>query len=833
MFSPGDRVDNYTLVSLLGKNAFGPVWSARESILNRLIRINFLATDDEYQINRFSRAISLLSRLNHPAVVAHTGHGFIHYRPYLATEHVQGPTLATLTANGGRMDELRVLQIATQVAEGLDHAWRTAEIIHRNLSPETILVDLASLKDEDLGVQVKIIDFGHALGRRLVDRYDAEAVAAEAEFQRAAQAEKVGNLLTMAPEQIRGSKLTPAADMYALGVTMYLLLTGKPPFTGSEEEIRSAHVKAMPLDLAQMVPGLQSGTAGLVRRLLDKNPNGRFPDWATCHAKLQALRDQLERRRRPRPLRENTTPTGNRRLTESIERTPLGQPALPEPQDGDSSDGMARRRTESFDRTPLGRPVRGGVQGGGAPPLPEELDPAAAKLPRKTETYDRTPLGVPILGGVQGGGAPPLPEELNPQLAAYRRLAAGREPSPPGGSLLGSMADHQLLFALLAERVRHDLTPQAAPAPAANAAPTVDDGLTAEQRAAVWAYLFRNPAIREASVSAAKAVLETPVAQDTRPLPPAPTPAPAPTIAAIPPLTAPEEPIAPELEPAAEERNSFANLFVAIEDGKAKGGEPVAAVEQPAEPAAEVARNPAQSPWWKPALEILRGAVIGRVRYQAGEPASLTKRFTATLRRLVASRDSSLAEVVQLTEAGKFDAAENLLDQVAAGKGSAGNDDQMCLLRSRVSALRGDFTNALRWAQMAVQQKSTNPLALATVGYLHLQGRRVRAAIAIFDEATNLHPQSALGPLGQATILFLAGLDAKAGEAFAEAANRENHPGIIRLAALRCRAQSDIDGEISLLRQLLTGTAADWEINERIQELVQTGLAESAESGPG
>ncbi len=794
MFSSGDRIDNYTLVNLLGENAFGPVWSARESILNRLIRINFLATDDDYQINRFTRAISLLSRLNHPAVVAHTGHGFVHYRPYLATEHVQGPTLATLTANGGRMDELRVLQIATQVAGGLDHAWRTAEIIHRNLGPETILVDLASLKDEDFGVQVKIIDFGHALGRRLVDRYDADAITVEAEFQRAAQAEKVGNPLTMAPEQIRGSRLTPAADMYALGVTMYLLLTGKLPFTGSEEEIRNAHIKAVPLDLAQVVPGLQSGTAGLVRRLLGKTPDARFPDWATCHAKLEALRDQLERRRRPRATRESPTPTRNRRLTEGIERTPMGLPTLPEAPDSDSSDSIARRHTESFDRTPLGRPIR---------------------------------------GGVQGGGAPPLPEERQPNLVTY----GGREQSPSGGLPLGDAVDQQRLFALLAERVRHDLTPQAAPAPVPNAAPTVDDGLTAEQRAAVWAYLFRNPAIREASVSAAKAVLEAPAVphpatQGTRTLPPAPTPVAA--SAATPAEALLEEHIAPELEPTSEERNSFANLFVAIEDGKTKSNEPVAEVVPSADPAVEVARNPSQSPWWKPALEILRGAVIGRVRYQSGEPVSLTKRFTSTLLRLVASRDSSLAEVVQLTEAGKFDAAEKLLDQVAAaGKGSAGNDDQMCLLRSRVSALRGDFTGALRWAQMAVQQKSANPLALVTVGYLHLQGRRVRAAIAIFDEATALHPQSALGPLGQATILFLAGLHTKASEAFAEAANREDHPGVIRLAALRCRAQSDVDGEITLLRQLLTGTAADWEINERIQELVQLGLADAAERRPG
>lgn len=738
----GERIDNFTLADRLGTNAFGEVWSARESITERLVRLNFLRSDDDYEIARFTRAISLLSRLNHPAVVAHTGHGFHRHRPYLATEHVQGPTLGSLMANGGRrMDELRTLQIAAQIADGLDHAWRTAEIIHRNLGPEAILVDLTSMQEDHADIRVKIIDFGHALGRRLVDTYDPQEVAEETAFQQAAQQEVVGTPLTIAPEQINGARLTVGCDMYALGVTMHLLLTGAPPFTGSDDELRAAHLRAIPVDLQQVVPGLQTATATLVRRLMAKNPDSRFADWGALRARLQPLIEVLERRR---PTRQ-------------------GQPTT--------------------------------------------------TVVRKTATYERSPEGAAIPGGVAGGGA-----------------SLGPPPSlshPPMGRPREEPADERLLFAALAERLRN-ATPVTATQPEhaaqPTAAPTVDDGLNAEQRAAVWAFLFRNPAILDGSVTAPAAATATPTNTPTI----APSREQAPTTRRIargeerPETAAPEPELKPE--PAAEPEPegieepdevapapSFANLFTP----PAPGAPPA-----PPVPEADIPRNPAQSPWWKQATEILRTAVVGRVRY-AGK-GGITKRITSRLRRLVASREDTLEEIGTLLDGGKFDEAELLLEKLAANAakaGQAGNDAPMCVLRARLFALRGDFTNALRWAQNAVQQRSPDPTALAIVGYSHLINRRVQSSIAIFDEASNVHQESPLGPLGQATVLLLAGLTEKAGSALDEADRRDEHPASIRLAALLCRSVGDNRGEVGNLQRLLTGTSADWELNERIQAL--------------
>ena len=257
MLQSGERIDHYLLIDCLGTNQFGEVWTARESITERLVRLNFLDRDGDYEIARFTRTMSLLSRLNHPAIIAPTGHGFHRRRSYFATEHVRGPTIASLMRSGARrMDEIKVLQLAAQLAEGLAHAWTVAEIIHRSLGPETVLIDLASMQEDYGQLRVKLVDFGNALGRRLIDQYDSDAEAEEESFQRAALQERVGNPLTMAPEQIQGARLTVGCDMYALGVTMHLLLAGAPPFSGNDEELRQGHLRTTPLDLRQVVPGM-------------------------------------------------------------------------------------------------------------------------------------------------------------------------------------------------------------------------------------------------------------------------------------------------------------------------------------------------------------------------------------------------------------------------------------------------------------------------------------------------------------------------------------------------------------------------------------------------
>lgn len=774
MTRSGMRIDNYTLTRQLGTNGFGPVWAARESIIERLVSINFLASTDEYEIARFIRAISLLSRLNHPSIAVHTGHGFHNHIPYLATEYLQGPTLATLMAQGGRMDELRVLQIAVQVADALDHAWSRAQVIHRSLGPQSIMIDLASMQGDQNTVSIRVTDFGHALGKRLIDSHDPAEVAEEAAFQAAALKEIVGTPMTMSPEQIAGARLTVASDMYALGITMYGLLTGSPPFTGSDEAVKASHQRANPLELQSLLPNIQPGTAALVKRLLSKTPSARFADWDSCRQKLQATLDLVERQRAPRQI-PVTAPTPVAATTTSHSK-----------------------KTSTFERTPIGHAIPGG-------PVDESLSPPPP--PPSGPYYPRPAYGQ------TGGGHAALPPGQGYPPQGY--------PTPRPGA--GLSAEDVQILAAHAARLRmagigggHVPPVPAAALASAAITPEVDDGLTQEQRMALWAQLFRSPAILDAAVTsttppAGGEVLpvEQEPAHDDHDLPSASdeTQPEADQFDDIPGLggTTDEPP---------QESQTFAELFV-VKDPNAE------ATEAP-RPASDIPTNPLQSRHWKPALEILREAVFGVVKRDSAPAPGVTKRFTRSLLRLVSKGVPANEETLNLILSGQFDEAEARLEKIVpltASDGTPVPDPTACVLRARLQGLRGDYQGALGWAQQAIQLHSPDPVAMSLVGTVHLHLRRVQTSISVFDEAAQLHPESPLGPFGQGVVLFLGGLNQKAEQALNEAERRRMIPALTRFRALCCRSAGDVEGEVHFLQQLLTNDGSDWAIRERMAEL--------------
>lgn len=732
----GLQFDNYVLTKQLGVNSFGAVWAARESITERLVSINFLKTEDDYEIARFVRAISLLSRLNHPAIAVHTGHGYLGHRPYLATELVQGPALSTLVAQGGRMDELRVLQIALQIADGLEHAWERAEVVHRNLGPQSIQIELASISDGQESVRIRVGEFGHALGKRLIDTFDPDEVAEEEFFQEAARKELVGNAATISPEQAAGARLTFSSDMYSLGATMYQLLTGSPPFTGTDDEVRAAHMRATPMDLQLLLPGLQPGTNQLIKRLLSKRPNGRFVDWGACRANLRQLCDICEVRRAPR------------------QPTPISSKIV--------------KKTETFHRTVVGKSIPSGE-------LDEVLPP-----PQFQGASALTPLGSPMLSEAQ-----------------YR---------------------------LAEQAMRQHAGP---PMHGMSEAPAVEDGLTREQRMAVWAMLFRNPALLDAALSKSPEATSAVAAAGPSPAAPAITvPSRVPKSEVSPNVEA--DPDLPMFEPEPEPEilsPVYADLFAPTTDTVIKPSQSAALPPSPtAAPSADVPGNPVKSRHWKAVLDILSDAVLGSIRKQGAKPTGLTQRLTQKIRLLVSSRTSMQTEAANLLDSGRFDEAETAINKIAVtiGEGgTSGNDATLCLLRARLQALRGDFPAAISWAQNTIRQEGVSTSALAIVGLSHLHQRRVQSAMAVFDEMTNLSVDSPIGPLGQSAILFLAGLESKSRLALSEAIGRQSHPSIIRFAVLHARTYNDHDGEIGFLEQLLTGTSADWATQERLQEIRQ------------
>ena len=216
---PGTTLGRYRLVSRLGAGGMGEVWKAHDANLDRDVAIKLLlegALDDETARERFRREAMVLSRLSHPGVAtifdfdAHEG------SDYIVMEFVPGGTLESRIANGA-LSCNDVLEIGALIADALDSAHRTG-FVHRDLKPGNIVLSADG--------RPKILDFGIAL-----------LMAAGKVGGRLTQTGMIlGSLPYMAPEQLLGDADDARTDVYALGVMLFEMTTGKRPFVKERPE---------------------------------------------------------------------------------------------------------------------------------------------------------------------------------------------------------------------------------------------------------------------------------------------------------------------------------------------------------------------------------------------------------------------------------------------------------------------------------------------------------------------------------------------------------------------------------------------------------------------
>ena len=259
---PGEQVGTYTILRLLGSGGGGQVWCARDERLGREVAIKmllpFFASDPD-RVRRFAEEARLAGALNHSNVLAVYDVGEHGGAPFLVSERLEGETLRTRLASGGLPVD-KATAIALHIAHGLSAA-HARGIIHRDLKPENVFLR------SDGGV--KILDFGVAKLLRSEDRPEADA----SHTGRAI----VGTAGYMAPEQITGARLDGRADLFALGVMMFEMLGGRQPFHGSSTvDTLKAVLSSDPPALHALNPDVPDQLAGIVQRLLEKNPDSRF-----------------------------------------------------------------------------------------------------------------------------------------------------------------------------------------------------------------------------------------------------------------------------------------------------------------------------------------------------------------------------------------------------------------------------------------------------------------------------------------------------------------------------------------------------------------------------
>ncbi len=252
----GDQIGDYEITGILGAGGMGQVYQVRHTISNRTEAMKVLAPGraiSEEIVARFLREIQLLASLHHPNITElHTA--FRHNGELIMImEFVEGLTLSAKLSQAP-ITLATGLGYIQQVLSGLAYAHERS-IVHRDVKPSNIMIS-----PDD---RVKLLDFGLALP------------TLGPEFTRTGMI--LGSLPFMSPEQVLGKQLDARSDVYAVGVTLYQLLTGCLPFEGaSEYEIASAHLKSSPADPIAINPTIPAYLSKIVLKSLSKSPGDRF-----------------------------------------------------------------------------------------------------------------------------------------------------------------------------------------------------------------------------------------------------------------------------------------------------------------------------------------------------------------------------------------------------------------------------------------------------------------------------------------------------------------------------------------------------------------------------
>jgi len=283
----GKVIGHYRIDSLIGVGGMGEVYLARDERLGRKAALKLLPdslTTEETQLSRFKNEARSASALNHPNILTVYEIGADGNRQFIATEFIEGTTLRASLARG-RMNLHAALEIAVQVASALAAA-HEAGVMHRDIKPENIM-----LRPDGY---VKVLDFGIAklIEQRLAsDDYTGGKTA----VLQTRQGLVLGTAHYMSPEQARGLKVDARSDIWSLGVVLYEMVGGIPPFQGeTPSDCIASILTTEPPSLSSLAPGVSTELQSIVQKALRKNRNERYQTIAEMLADLRSLKGRLE-----------------------------------------------------------------------------------------------------------------------------------------------------------------------------------------------------------------------------------------------------------------------------------------------------------------------------------------------------------------------------------------------------------------------------------------------------------------------------------------------------------------------------------------------------------
>jgi hypothetical protein len=261
----GQRLGPYEIVSPLGSGGMGTVYRARDTRLGRDVAIKVILSNagpTHEMVARFEREARAVAALNHPNILALHDIGNESGLIYAVTELLEGETLRKRLATG-RVAPQKAVDYAIQILKGLAAAHERG-IVHRDLKPENLFITRDG--------HVKILDFGLALEESPLNaEFDSRATKFTT-----GPGVVLGTPAYMAPEQLVGEPATVRSDLFAIGVVVYEMLTGKHPFVGSTaSETATAILRDDPPSSHQIGPGVPAGVARILERCVEKRAADR------------------------------------------------------------------------------------------------------------------------------------------------------------------------------------------------------------------------------------------------------------------------------------------------------------------------------------------------------------------------------------------------------------------------------------------------------------------------------------------------------------------------------------------------------------------------------
>ena len=302
MIMKGQKInDRYQIIKSIGEGGMANVYLAYDTILDRDVAVKVLRGDlsnDEKFVRRFQREALNASSLSHPNIVEVYDVGDDNGQYFIVMEYIDGKNLKDLVKKRGKLTVTEVVDIMSQIADGLSVA-HDSYIIHRDIKPQNIMILENGL--------VKITDFGIAMAMNATQLTQTNSV--------------MGSVHYLPPEQASGKGSTLKSDIYSMGILMYELLTGTLPYRGENAvEIALKHLKEPLPSIRDEIEDLPQSVENIILKSAAKNPKNRYNDAREMYEDLKTCLDESRINEEKHEYQNPELDSDGKKFTKQIEK---------------------------------------------------------------------------------------------------------------------------------------------------------------------------------------------------------------------------------------------------------------------------------------------------------------------------------------------------------------------------------------------------------------------------------------------------------------------------------------------------------------------------------